>query len=155
VAEVVRAMAVGSPEVEKSAELGRWAGEALTSILGGVQETNAQAEAISGAVGAMTASIAGQTTQAAVAMRENAGHRQNSVESIAAVSEQSAAGAEEVSASTQEQTASVEQMSAGAQELAALASGLKKTVDRFTPDATTITSAKAKTEKVRPIRAVA
>ena len=42
-----------------------------------------------------------------------------------------------------------------AEGLAALASGLKETVDRFTLDATTITSAKAKTEKVRPIRAVA
>ncbi len=149
VADVVLAMAVGSSEVEKSAVLGQQAGEALTSILGVVEETNAQASAITAAVGRMTAGVAAvhtaavpaaehvarvaaETARAAGEMRRSAEQVHGSVESIAAVSEQSAAGAEEVSASTEEQTASVEEMSAGAQELAALATGLKELVEHFT-----------------------
>jgi hypothetical protein len=53
------------------------------------------------------------------------------MESIAAVSEQSAASAEEVSASTQEQTAGIDAMSAGTQELAALAAALREVVGQF------------------------
>jgi methyl-accepting chemotaxis protein len=67
-------------------------------------------------------------------MRQGALRVQGSVESIAAVGEQSAAGAEEVSASTEEQSANAEEMSAGAQELSALATGLKELVERFTLD---------------------
>ena len=152
VAEVVRAMAAGSSEVEKSATLGRQAGEALTGILGVVEETNSQAAAIITAVHDMTASVtavegavehvaevAVSTTQAAGEMRQGALQVEGSVESIAAVSEQSAAGAQEVSASTEEQTASVEEMSAGAQNLATLAGDLQSLVARFTLDARTNT----------------
>jgi methyl-accepting chemotaxis protein len=147
VGDVVRAMQVGSSEVEKSATLGRQAGDALSSILGVVEETHTQAAAISAAVRKMTvgiaavnasaahvAMVAAETAEAAGQMRQGALRVQGSVESIAAVGEQSAAGAQEVSASTEEQSASVEQMSAGAQELAALATGLKELVERFTLD---------------------
>jgi methyl-accepting chemotaxis protein len=145
VAEVVRAMAVGSSEVEKSAQLGQQASTALQSILGVVEETNAQASAIAAAVGRMTASVAAvqevsarvasvatETAQASEQMRQSARQATGSVESIAAVSEESAAGAEEVSASTEEQSAAVEQMSANAEELAALAAGLKELMGHFT-----------------------
>ncbi|HXT35097.1 MAG TPA: methyl-accepting chemotaxis protein [Chloroflexota bacterium] len=148
VGEVVRAMEVGSAEVEKSAALGRQAGEALQGILGVVEETNAQALSITSAVSQMTASVeavsaaaghvetvASQTAQAVSQMRTGTVRVQGSVESIAAIGEQTAAGAEEVSASTEEQTASVEEMSAGAQELAALANGLKELVGHFTVEA--------------------
>jgi methyl-accepting chemotaxis protein len=148
VAEVVRAMEVGSAAVEKSATLGQQASSALRDILGVVEETNAQAAAIGTAVEQMTgsveavrgaagqvASVAEQTAQAATRMRGGAERVHVAVESIAAVSEESAASAEEVSASTEEQTAGVEEMAAGAQELAALAVGLRETVGRFVLDA--------------------
>ena len=148
VRDVVEAMAVGSTAVEQSAGLGRQAGEALTSILGVVGETNEQASAITAAVNRMTAGvdavsaaseqvarIAQDAAQATEQMRESALRVQSSIESIGAVSEETAAGAEQVSASTEEQSASVEEMSAGAQELAALATGLRELVQRFTLDA--------------------
>ena len=168
VAEVVKAMAVGSSEVEKSAQLGQQAGTALTSILGVVEETNAQASAITTAVGKMTASVAAvqeasarvaavatETAQASEQMRQSAQQATGSVESIAAVSEESAAGAEEVSASTEEQSAAVEQMSANAEELAALATGLKELMGQFTLDVAPATPNPAATgAKVRALRAV-
>jgi methyl-accepting chemotaxis protein len=162
VADVVRAMAVGSCEVEKSGQ----AGEALNSILGVVAEMNAQALAITTAVSTMTASvsavnaaagrmatIANETAQAAGEMRDGTLSVQGAVESIAAVSEQTAAGAEEVSASTEEQSASAEQMNAGAQELAALAAGLKDLVGRFTLDAAEPDAEARPSKNVRPLRA--
>jgi hypothetical protein len=69
-------------------------------------------------------------------VRSGSGRVHGTVESIATVNEQNAAGAEEVSASAQEQTAGVEELSAGAQELAALAAGLHEMVDQFVLDAT-------------------
>jgi len=145
VAEVVAAMETGSGAVERSATLGRRAGQALEGILGVVEETNAQAVAIGGAVAQMTASVeavdaaagriatvAGETVRATERMRAGAEGVGAAMESIAAVSEESAAGAEEVSASTQEQTASVQELGAGAQDLAAQASTLQAVVARFT-----------------------
>jgi methyl-accepting chemotaxis protein len=166
VAEVVRAMAVGSGEVEKSAELGREAGKALRGILGVVEETNTRAEKIAAAVRGMSTSVAavngaagrvadvaGETAQAAEGMRHGALQVQASVVSIVAVSEQSAAGAEEVSTSTQEQTASVEEMSAGAQELAAVANGLQGLEARFTLVADESAAATRARETSRTFRA--
>jgi len=151
VAEVVQAMAVGSSEVEKSAALGRQAEQALAGILGVVEETNAQAAAITAAVSRMAtgvmavdtaseqvASIARETAQAAGQMREGALQVQASVENIAAVSEETAAGAEQVSASAEEQSASVEEMSAGAYELASLATGLRELMAHFTLEASSV-----------------
>jgi methyl-accepting chemotaxis protein len=147
VLEVVKAMEMGTGEVETSATLGRQAEAALAGILGMVDETHTQASAINTAVDRMTASVAAvnaasqnvklislETSHAAEGMQQGAAHVQSAVESIAAVSEESAAGAQEVGASTEEQTASIEEMSAGAQELAALAATLKGMVDRFTLD---------------------
>jgi len=109
VADVVRAMQVGSTEVEKSATLGRQAEAALASILGVVEETHAQAAVISTAVHGMTdgltaveaaagrvATVAAETAEAAGQMRQGALRVQGSVESIAAVGEQTAAGAQQV-----------------------------------------------------------
>ena len=167
VGEVVQAMAASSGEVEQSAGLGRQAGEALGSILRVVEETNAQAAAITTTVGRMTASvgavsaasdqvahIAAETAQAAEQMREGAQRVQGAVESIAAVSEETAAGAEQVSASTEEQSASAEEMSAQAQELAALATGLQELVGRFTLEAGDATESDRAGANARVLRAV-
>jgi methyl-accepting chemotaxis protein len=166
VADVVKAMAVGSSEVEKSAVLGQQASVALASILGVVEETHAQATAITEAVITMTSgvaavqeatthvtTVAAETAEAAGKMRQGAQRVQSSMESISAVGEQTAAGAEEVSASTEEQSASAEQMSAGAQELAALATGLKDLVEHFTLDVASTAPHMETKQKVRPIRA--
>jgi methyl-accepting chemotaxis protein len=144
VAEVVRAMEVGSAEVEKSATLGQHASTALRDILTVVEETTTQTAAIGAAVTQMTGSVeavrraseqvrtvAEQTAQAATQMRSGAERVHVAVESIAAVSEQSAASAEEVSASSQEQTAGIQEMGAGAQQLAALAVELREVVGQF------------------------
>jgi len=166
VAEVVTAMAAGSLEVERSATLGQQAGQALSSIQEVVEETNAQATAISTTVSRMTGSVAAvqkasehvarvaaATVQAAEGLRHGAAEVQKAVESIAAVSDESAAGAEEVSASTEEQTASVEQMSAGAQELAALAVALKEQVQRFTLEVDMAAPERSSASKLRLVRA--
>ncbi len=166
VQDVVKAMAVGSSEVEKSAQLGQQAGNALQSILGVVEETNAQASAITTSVGKMTASVAAvqaasarvatvaaETATSAGRMRQDAQQVTGSVESIAAVSEQSAAGAEEVSASTEEQSAAVEEMAANAEELAALATGLKDLMGHFTLDVAAAAPRTASPAKVRALRA--
>ena len=144
VADVVSAMAVGSTAVERSASLGRQAGNALAGILGVVDETNAQAAAITAAIERMTASVTAvsdasdhvariesQTADAAEHMREVAQLVQRAIDSIASVSEESAAGAQEVSASTEQQSASVEQVSAGAGQLAVLADRLQELMQRF------------------------
>jgi methyl-accepting chemotaxis protein len=144
VTEVVRAMDTGSSEVEKSAALGRQAGDALQSILGVVEDTNEQAKAITATVNRMSSSVAAvgeaaehvatvaeQTAQASGHMLENASRVQTTVANIAAVSEQTAAGAEEVSATAQEQSAGVGQINGGAQELAELARELQGLVSRF------------------------
>ncbi len=130
VAEVVRAMEAGSAEVERSATLGEQARTALHSILGVVEETDAQTREISGALSQMAASV--EAVRAATGrVSAVSGQIAEAIEGIAAVSQQSAAGAEEVSASTEEQTASVEEMAAGAQDLARTAATLQALVERF------------------------
>ncbi len=56
---------------------------------------------------------------------------QDAVDSIATISEQSAAGAEGVSGSTLEQTASVEQVSVGAGELSQWAEQVQEPMPHF------------------------
>ena len=73
-------------------------------------------------------------TAASEEMSAQANQVTNSIQSIAAVSEQQSAATEEVSASTQEMSSQVEQMSAQAQELAATAEQLKVLVSRFKLD---------------------
>jgi methyl-accepting chemotaxis protein len=164
VADVVKAMAVGNNEVEKSAGLGRQAGDALQQILAVVEETAAQAVSISASVDQIATSLAavgvaaakggaaGERTSVAVEkMRGSANRIDGAMGNVASISEETAASAEEVSASTEEQSASAEQMSAGAQELAALAAGLRDVVARFTVEVTTTTQA-GPASKIRPIR---
>ena len=143
-AEVVTAMQAGSTKVEESAVLGERARTALQSILGVVEETTEQAQAIGEAVAQMTTSvgavgsaaehlseIARHTSAATVAMRTDSDQVSGAIDSIAAVSEESAASAEEVSASTQEQTAGTQEVARGAKELAALAQELQSMVGAF------------------------
>ncbi len=130
VAAVVGAMEMGSAKVEQSAQLGKQARVALAEILDVVEETNAQAQKIGGAVEGMTQSV-GEVSGAAAQVTRVTDEIAEAIESITAVSEQSAAGAEEVSASTEEQSASTEELEAGAQELAAQAAHLQAAVDRF------------------------
>jgi methyl-accepting chemotaxis protein len=129
VAGSVQAMEAAIRAVEHSAALGHEAEESLRNIMGVVEVTNAQASAITTALHSMAASVA--AVNDAGAMRAGAERVNNSVESIAAVSQESAAGAEEVSASTAEQSASVEQLSAGVQQLVSVAAGLEDLVEGF------------------------
>jgi methyl-accepting chemotaxis protein len=144
VADVVAAMGAGSAEVEHSSTLGQQAAGALESILGVVEETSAQAHAITGAVAQMgdgvaavggvtdrVAAIASQMAEASSTMQSSATQAGAAIDSIAAVSEQSAAGAQEVSASTQEQTAGLQEMTAQVRELAALANALQAATESF------------------------
>jgi len=58
-------------------------------------------------------------------------HMIESVNNIAAITQENSAGLEEVSATTQEQTASVEEVSSAAVELADLSKKLQEAVKRF------------------------
>jgi methyl-accepting chemotaxis protein len=162
VAEVVAGMQSGRKEVEHSAVLGAQARDALESILSVVEETRLQAAAIAGAMQQMNGSVAAvgtaakdvaglaeQTVRATEAMRSTSTEMNAAIESIATVSEQTAASAQEVSAATQEQSAGVEQMSAGAQELAALAAGLREVVGRFVLDEATPAAAPRELRRAR------
>ena len=128
VAEVVRGD--GGGQQRRSSRAPRWASRPATrlqSILGVVEETNAQALGISGAVepderrawrrwapppGRWRGGGADGAGGRADAGRARSGW-QGPWRASRRSSEQSAAGAEEVSASTEEQTASVEEMSGG------------------------------------------
>ena len=111
-AEVVTAMQAGGTKVEESAVLGERAWMALQSILGVVEETTEQAQAIGDAVAQMTTSvgavgsaaehlseIARHTSAATVAMRADSDQVSGAIDSIAAVS---AAGTQEVARGAKE-----------------------------------------------------
>ena len=144
-ADVVTAMQAGSAKVEQSAALGERARTALQSILGVVEETTVQAAAIGACRRADVAErrrgeqVGG--THGGACHADDGGHRDHAcqrselvrgaIDSIAAVSEESAAGAEEVSASTEEQNAGTQEVARGAEDLATLASELQAAVDTF------------------------
>jgi len=72
-----------------------------------------------------------QVAEAATELTHKAVATETSIESIAGIIEQSAAGAEEVAASTEEQTAAMQGIAASAENLAKLASRLQEVLQRF------------------------
>ncbi|HVA89232.1 MAG TPA: methyl-accepting chemotaxis protein, partial [Chloroflexota bacterium] len=147
IALVVEAMKAGSAKVEQSAALGEQARGALTSIMRVVEETTAQAKAITEvsermassvqavrASAGLVAAVTTRTSKAAETMRGGVAQVGAAIESIAAGSEQSAAGAEQVSASSQEQTVGAQELATNARELADLAEQLREAIGQFVVD---------------------
>jgi methyl-accepting chemotaxis protein len=64
-------------------------------------------------------------------MEENKEHAINAIQSISAVSEETAASSQEVTASTQEQLASIEELSSQAAGLSAASKELEQSISRF------------------------
>jgi methyl-accepting chemotaxis protein len=143
--EAVSAMQQGAREVGAGASLADEAGSSLDAISSSVAETKAAArrittsvaqmqQATAGVVGASDAiaEIARQTNAAAGQMRSAVQVVSDSVESIAAVSQENSAAVEEVSAATEEMSAQAEEVVASAASLAQMAGELEALVERFT-----------------------
>ncbi|MEE8046503.1 MAG: methyl-accepting chemotaxis protein [Dehalococcoidia bacterium] len=143
----VKATAEGSELVEQGSELANQAGAALEQIIESVSEVTKQIGAIAesstevrrssdemvATVEAVEA-VASRNVEAAEAMGKNAGQVRESMDGIAALTEESSASAEEASASTEELSAQVEEVVASASTLSDLAQGLKTSVSVFKVD---------------------
>ena len=140
----VAAMDEGATEVKTGSALAEKSAAALVEIKTAaaerdkaVQQVFASLAEIGGATSQVVtasdaiAAIATETNRAATAMTAAAGTVSNSIESIAAVSEENSAAAEEVSAATEEMSAQAEEVVASAASLAEMASGLDALVARF------------------------
>lgn len=142
--EAVASMNIGAAEVETGTKLAARSGAALGEIAASVSATRAAVDRIAAAIGALSAASAGvagelgdiaaiaqANLEAAARMNGTAGVVSQSVESIAAVSQQNAAAAEEVSAATQEMSAQSQEVAASAQTLSEMADRLDAIVGRF------------------------
>lgn len=143
-AQAVDAMEKGTVEVEEGSRLAAAAGEALRSILQMVDQTARDVEAITTtaqqlatdsrdviqSVDAMAA-VTEENTAASEQMSAGSSHMANAIQEIAAVSEETAAVAEEVSASTEEMNASTEEIAASAHSLAETAHQLQVQIAKF------------------------
>jgi methyl-accepting chemotaxis protein len=149
--QAVKAMQQGAHEVGAGATLADEAGASLEAISSSVAATQSAARRITGSVaemqqataGVVTASdaiaeIARQTNGAAARMSSAARVVSDSVESIAAVSEENSAAVEEVSAATQEMSAQAEEVVASAGSLAQMAVELESLVARFRLDSASV-----------------
>lgn len=140
----VRVVTESSTDVEQGFDLAVEAGNALKAILTNVEDTYNQVRAItvsaedisngsqevSRAVESVS-DIARQNTEATQELKQVAGLVVSSMDTIAAITEESSASAEEVSASTEEMTAAVEEISTSAQALSATADKLNELVGQF------------------------
>jgi methyl-accepting chemotaxis protein len=133
----VKAMEIGTGEVEVGAQLAHDAGLALEAIVQQVNQAVNQIESISAASEEMAASstevikaidnvsaITEENTAASEQMTANSNQVMNAMQNIAAISEENAAAAEEVSAST-------EQLNNSTEEIAASAENLEKTAEEL------------------------
>ena len=140
----VKAMKVGAAEVATGAELAEQAAGALREIrelastrnvvLDDMMAAVVEIRGLSTDVVAATdsiAAIAAETNDSAARMSSAAGVVGQSVESIAAISEQNSASAQEVSAATEEMSAQAEEVVASAATLAEMAQQLDELVARF------------------------
>jgi methyl-accepting chemotaxis protein len=145
--DAVKAMTAGAAEVEHGSALAAQAGASLDAINNAVTATKRAVDRITANVDEMsrasagvvtattaTGTIAIQTKQAADRMTASASTVSNSVESIAAISEENSAAAEEVSAATEEMSAQAEEVVASAGSLAQMAHELDAVVARFILD---------------------
>ncbi len=140
----VKAMEVGTGEVETGAQLAHDAGLALEEIVQQVRQSVDQIESISAASEQMAASsteviraidnvsaITEENTAATEQMTASSNHVMDAMQNIAAISEESGAAAEEVSASTEELNASTEEIAAAAANLEKMAVDLQNLITRF------------------------
>jgi len=144
VEQSVKATATGSELVEQGSELANQAGTALEQIIESVSEVTNQISAIAESSTEVRRSsdemvatvdavelVASRNVEAAEAMGKNAEEVRESMDGIAALTEESSASAEEASASTEELSAQVEEVVASASTLADLANSLKESVSVF------------------------
>ena len=145
--EAVKAMTAGAAEVQHGSELAAQAGTSLNAIAEAVTATKLAADRITTAVDSMNkasagvveasdaiAAIAAKTNEESARMTGSARVVSNSVESIAAVSQQNSAAAEQVSAATEQMSAQAEEVVASASSLASMAEELDSVVARFVLD---------------------
>lgn len=144
VEQSVKATATGSELVEQGSELANQAGTALEQIIESVTEVTSQISAIAESSSEVRRSsdemvatvdavegVASRNVDAAEAMGKNAEEVRDSMDGIAALTEESSAAAEEASASTEELSAQVEEVVASASTLSDLANSLKESVSVF------------------------
>ncbi|MFZ5641385.1 MAG: methyl-accepting chemotaxis protein [Bacillota bacterium] len=140
----VKAMEVGTGEVETGAQLAHDAGLALEEIVQQVKQAVDQIEGISAASEEMAASsnevikaidnvsaITEENTAATEQMTASSNQVMNAMQNIAAISEESGAAAEEVSASTEELNASTEEIAVAANNLEKMATDLQQLIKKF------------------------
>lgn len=140
----VKAMEVGTGEVEAGAQLAHAAGQALEEIVKQVKHSVEQIASISAASEEMAASsnevikaidnvsaITEENTAATEQMTASSNQVMNAMQNIAAISEENGAAAEEVSASTEELNASTEEIASAAANLEKMAVDLQKLIERF------------------------
>ena len=140
----VKAMEQGTTEVQEGSRLAADAGKALEGILGVVERTTRDVEAITAAAEQIAASsqevvksvesvaaITEENTAATEEMAAGSDQVTRSVEGIASVSQENAAASEEVSASVEEMNASMEEIAASAQSLAQVGNELQNQVALF------------------------
>ncbi len=140
----VVAMEEGTREVEAGVRLATGAGTALDEILRTVNEAlnqvrNISTEAQNVAVRSTevvesienVAAITEQNTAATEQMAAGSDQAVSSITQISAVSEKSAAAAEQVSASTEEMTATIEEIALSAKALAKMSGNLNSLVEKF------------------------
>ncbi len=145
--EAVAAMSVGVRDVENGREITAQAGEALSSIIGTVQQSARQMQTIAtdvqdlagGATRIVSAAetIATLATESAVGVQQmvaGTGKVTDAIIQVSATSEETSASAEEVSASTEELSAQSEELAATATQMKDLADQLFQATSRFKLD---------------------
>ncbi len=115
----VKAMQLGSQEVEEGREIALKSSEALENIISTVDKTSESIQSIS------------DSTQHLAEGHEQMVHR---IEEIASAAEESAASSEEVGSSTQQMSASMQEIASSSQELAQMSLMLQELVKRFKVD---------------------
>lgn len=145
VAEEVRKLAEQSQEAAKQiaeliSEIQGDTAKAVSAMADGTREVSRGAEVIHGAGSAfqeianLVTEVAGQVTQITSAMQQmEDGSRQivSSIEAIDGLSKKAASEAETVSAATEEQSASMQEIASASQNLAQMAQRLQETVNKF------------------------
>jgi methyl-accepting chemotaxis protein len=143
-ADAVQAMNAGAAEVESGTQVAAHSGEALDEIAESVTATRGAIRRIENAVERMNvaassvvdamdgiAAMAGATSTSATSMALNTVGAIGSLESIAAVSEESSAASEEIAATAEEISAQSDEVAAAARQLSQAAETLDAFVARF------------------------
>ena len=145
--KAVATIEAGAEEAESGMALAGRSGGALDEIAASVTATRQATDRIATAVTAMgeassgvvastqsIAAVVAQTTAAAERMANSSGTVRQSVDAVAAVSEENSAAAEEVSATTEELSAQASVVASAAATLADMAASLNALLGSFTLD---------------------